>query len=147
MKRTLWLVVLVVLTGIGAFALTRHYIGHSNEDEMTWLRREFALTPAQAAAIDKLHRDYEPVCAEHCRRIAEVQAKLHALKTAGAKSAEERSAAEREWNAIADECTTATRVHLEKVAAEMSPDQGRRYLALVGPKLTQHNSGVPFGLR
>lgn len=147
MKRWLWLIGLALVTGFAAFAITRRCMDHSMPDEMTWLRDEFALTSAQASAIEQLNIAYEPVCADHCERIGKARRHLQALEANPYTPRTELNAAQAEWQALCDECTTATRAHLEAIAAQMSPAQGRRYLDLVGPKLTQRNPGKPFGLR
>jgi len=147
MKRWLWLFGISLIAGFAAFAVTRRCAFHSFPDEMTWLREEFALTPAQASAIEQLNTAYEPVCASHCQRISQARRTLRALEAASTPSAAERATAQATWQVLCDECTAATRAHLEAVAAQMSPGQGKRYLELVGPKLTRRDPGKPFGLR
>lgn len=147
MKRWLWLFGVSLVAGFAAFAITRRCVDHAFPDEMTWLREEFALTPVQAAAIEQLNTAYEPVCADHCQRISVARRHLRDLEAAANTSAAELAAAQAAWQALCDECTTATRAHLEAVAAQMSPTQGSRYLKLVGPKLTRREPGKPFGLR
>jgi Tfp pilus assembly protein FimV len=147
MKRWLWLFGISLVAGFAAFAITRHCVVHSFPDEMTWLREEFALTPAQASAIEQLNAAYEPVCADHCQRISQTRRNLRAIEAASNTPVAELAAAQAAWQTLCDECTTATRAHLEAVAAQMSPGQGKRYLELVGPKLTRREPGKPFGLR
>jgi Spy/CpxP family protein refolding chaperone len=143
-----WVVTLsAILLAAAAFALTRHLVSKSAPDEMTWLREEFRLTPAQADAIEKIHAAYEPICADHCERIGQARRRLHALETNPQANPTELAAAREAWRLLGEECTTATRSHLEAVAAQMSPEQGQRYLALVGPRLTRRDPGQPFGLR
>ncbi len=149
MKHWVWLLGLALVAAIAAFTVTRHRLDHCMPDEMTWLREEFSLTPAQVVAIEQLNTAYEPVCADHCQRISAARRRLHDLETTSNPPPEptELTAAKTNWQALCDECTVATRAHLEAVAAQMSPNQGKRYLDLVGPKLTQRNPGKPFGLR
>ena len=147
MKRLFWLIGLALVAGAVAFAITQRCVNRPMPDEMTWLREEFALTPAQAAAIEQLNTAYEPVCADHCQRIGAARRRLQALETSSNPQSTELATAQATWQALCDECTTATRGHLEAVAAQMSPEQGKRYLDLVGPKLTRRNPGKPFGLR
>ena len=147
MIRWLWLFGLALVASFVAFAITRRCVSHAMPDEMTWLREEFALTSAQAAAIEQLNTAYEPVCAAHCQRISAARHRLQALDVASTTPSIELADAQTAWQALCDECTTATRAHLEAVAAQMSPEQGKRYLELVGPKLTRREPGKPFGLR
>jgi hypothetical protein len=147
MKRFGLALVFALVAGLAAFAVTRYVQATKSPDEMTWLKEEFHLTPAQALAIGKLHQAYEPVCADHCRKIMEMQERLSALESQGKQSSAEYTKARADWVSLCRECTNATQNHLERVAAEMAPEQGKRYLALVGPKLTQRDTGKPFGLR
>jgi len=147
MKHWILLFGLALVAGFAAFAITRRCVNRPIPDEMTWLRDEFALTPTQAAVIEQLNTAYEPVCADHCQRIGAARRRLHALETSSNPPASELAAAQAAWQALCDECTTATRAHLDAVAAQMSPEQSKRYLELVGPKLTRRDPGKPFGLR
>jgi hypothetical protein len=147
MKRSFWLFGIALIAGAAAFAITMQCTKRSMPDEMTWLREEFALTPVQAGAVEQLNSAYEPICAEHCQRIADARRRLHALESNPNTPRPELDAAQASWQALCEKCTKATRAHLEAVASQMSPEQGKRYLDLVGPKLTQRNPGKPFGLR
>ncbi|OAM87839.1 periplasmic heavy metal sensor [Termitidicoccus mucosus] len=143
-RRAAVLILLAIASGLAAFFATHAFrAGSPPGDEMRWLADEFALTPAQAAAIRQLEADYAPVCAEHCRRINEIRARLAALE----KNSPDYEAARAQWTELVRECNAATMRHLESVAAAMSPGQGRRYLALVVPKLARHEHTQPFGLK
>jgi hypothetical protein len=103
---------------------------------MAWLRADFHLTDAQLAAIRGLHAAYAPSCAEHCRLIREAtQARdtLHAAAGAGDDPA--HAAAEQKIRELHATCEAALATQVRAVAALMSPDDGRRYLALVLPKI------------
>ena len=139
--------VFAIVAGLAAFAITRHVQASKTLDEMTWLKEEFHLTPEQTVAIARLHQAYEPLCADHCRKIMETQERLATLENQGKQSSAEYTTLHANWMSLCRECTDATQKHLERVAAEMSPEQGKRYLALVGPKLTHRDTGKPFGLR
>lgn len=101
-------------------------------DTMEWLRADFHLTEAQFAAVQKLHVDYAPTCEEHCR---EIQAARKMLTTAGADDAVARSAAEQKLQELRLSCELAMIRHVRQVAAVMSPEDGRRYVELVSPKI------------
>ncbi len=139
MKRYLILIVLAVVVAAGSFALTRRLMPAGEETQMAWLTREFELTPAQAAAVEKLQADYQPVCAEHCRQIMEVRERLTA--TPG------NAAAQADLARLMQKCHDATQQHLRKAAACMDPKQAGRFLALVEPKLSRHAHQGPFGLK
>ena len=101
-------------------------------DAMAWLRTDFQLDDRQFAEIKKLHEAYAPSCAEHCRMIQEATKARDALQ-AGDPAAV--TAAERKLQELRTACETALTAHVRQVAALMAPGEGRRYLALVLPKI------------
>jgi hypothetical protein len=72
---------------------------------------------------------------------------MAALEQAGARGSPDYAAALKEWDAVKHECNEATLQHLHRVAAEMNPDQGRRYLVLMVPHITQYDHREPRGVR
>jgi septal ring factor EnvC (AmiA/AmiB activator) len=142
-----WLLLLAgLLTALVSFAVTYRIQQARKPDQFTWMKQEFALTDAQVAEIEKLHRAYEPICAEHCRKIADARGRLSTLHTKPNESSSELAEAQRVWENLRRECDEATRGHLQSVAAVMSPPEGKRFLDLVGPKLTSnpHTGAVPL---
>ncbi len=106
------------------------------------MQKEFLLTPAQTAAIRKLHEAYEPVCAEHCLRIQKSRTEL-----AAATDANTRAAIQADLDRFSRICHDSTLAHLRQVAALMPPGQGRRFLALTEPKLETTEHVQPLGLK
>jgi hypothetical protein len=143
MKRYLILIGLAVAVAAASFALTRGLMPRGEEDQMTWLRREFKLTAGQAAAVEKMQAAYQPVCAEHCRLIMEARDRLAAL----ASEASAKEAAQADLLRLERICHAATLEHLREVAAQMAPGQGRRFLTLVEPKVSRHAHHGPLGLK
>jgi len=143
------LALLALAVGALAFGLTRWLARPASveADEMAWLRTEFHLTPAQAAAIEKLHAAYDPVCTEHCRLIRETRARLRSLEPAGRRDAPGYAPAQADMTRLKAVCHDATEKHLEAVAAVMSPDEGRRFLALTLPKIAGQSHAAPLDLR
>lgn len=139
MKRFLLLFVLTAAVAVATYALTRLLLVPGPEDPMAWLSRDFKLTARQAAAVEKLQTAYEPVCAEHCRLIAEARLHLAARP--------DDPAARAEIVRLEQKCTEATLDHLHAVAALMAPAQGQRFLTLVEPKVSRHDHEGPFGLQ
>ncbi|MBL9214437.1 MAG: hypothetical protein JNG83_03070 [Opitutaceae bacterium] len=139
MRRYVLLVALAAVVAAGSYALTRHFAAPRDEDQAAWLRREFALTDDQAAAISRLQADYQPVCAEHCRLIQETRTRLAAAPSDPALRAEIAR--------LERICNEATLGHLRGIAAQMAPEQGRRFLALVEPKVSRHQHAGPLGLK
>jgi hypothetical protein len=139
MKRYLILIGLVVVVAAGSHALTRGLLQRGEEDQMTWLSREFKLTAGQAAAVEKMQADYQPVCAGHCRLIMAARDRLAAAPGDAALLAEIAR--------LEQKCHEATLAHLRNVAAQMDPGQGRRFLTLVEPKVSRHAHLGPLGLK
>lgn len=98
-------------------------------DAMAWLRAEFHLSDAQFAAIKRLHDDYALVCTRHCRAIIR---------------ARQRQAPAAEIAGLERTCVEAMTTHFRQVAALMPPDEGKRYLAIVLPRVADFDHhGAP----
>lgn len=110
-------------------------------DELAWLKKEFRLTDAQLETIARLHDDYFPVCMDHCKRI------VRARETLAAASPAAQPDAQAELARLEAVCRDATLAHLQRVAAVMPPEQGARFLALVGPKVSGQSHHAPLGLK
>lgn len=104
-------------------------------DAMAWLRADFRLDDRQMADIKKLHEAYAPSCEEHCRLIQEAAQARDALRAASSSDPTAVAAAERTLQELRNTCETAISVHVRQVAGVMSPEDGRRYLALVLPRI------------
>ena len=120
----------------------------AKKDALAWLRSDFQLTDAQFAAIRKLHEAYAVVCEQHCQAIQEATIRRNQLKTAPGTDAAVLAAADRKVEELRQVCETAIAAHVREVAAQMAPEQGRRYLALVLPKIADfdHRAAPDLGL-
>jgi hypothetical protein len=137
--RTIGLLVIVAASVAG---LTYHFgrDGSVNEalsrrDALAWLRTDFRLNDAQFEAIRKLHQAYSVVCERHCEAIQEAAMSRNALKVAPNTERAVLAGAERKLEELRLVCENAIAAHVREVAAQMSPDQGQRYLALVLPRI------------
>lgn len=141
MKRWLMLLAVVALVGVGSYFATRALwpAPLADEDQVAWLAREFKLTADQKTAVAKLHNDYLPTCSDHCALIVQAHERL-AAHPGDAEVAAEVTRLERR-------CQQATLAHVRQVAACMAPDQGRRFLALVEPRILEHDHNAAFGLK
>jgi hypothetical protein len=147
---TLALVVLAAaVTGFVCFRMNSDpqlHAAAATGDAMQWLRSDFHLTDAQFAAIRQLHESYAGTCAEHCRMIQEASRARDALAAARGDAAA-LVAANRELQDLRRNCETAIARHVRQVAALMPPEDGRRYLALVLPKIAAFDHRAAPDLR
>jgi hypothetical protein len=109
--------------------------------ELAWLQHEFQLTDAQFARVEKMHNDYLVHCKELCDRIAATNKLIHAqISTNTAVTAETQtllaSAAR-----LRVECQTRMLEECTAVSREMSPEQGKRYLAWVQEQILAMPNG------
>jgi hypothetical protein len=122
------------------------------EKQLKWLKGEFALSEVQLAAIQVLHENYVPVCRTHCEKIQHARKAVDlAAKRVEGGDAEKRAAAvetaQAELRRVEAVCREATRAHLLRVAAIMEPAQGKRFIALVLPKLGDQNRDASCELK
>jgi hypothetical protein len=107
----------------------------ARQDAMEWLRSDFALSPAQFAAIKQLHDSYSAVCEEHCREIQQAARTRAELQRAPRTDAAALAAADRRVEELRLVCESAIATHVRQCASHMSPTAAERYLALVLPKI------------
>ena len=62
-------------------------------DVTAWLKRDFHLSDAQVAAIERLHREYATVCEGHCLAIGAAKRERDELRRAPAAAAAALAAA------------------------------------------------------
>ncbi len=110
-------------------------------DVTAWLKRDFHLSDAQVAAIERLHREYATVCEGHCLAIGAAKQERDALRRAQPADPAALAAAEQRIRALSTECETSLLRHLERVAAEMPPGEGRRYLELMRARVATFGHG------
>jgi hypothetical protein len=135
------LVLAAAATGVVCYRLSCDPAVHNaaaRGDAMAWLRADFHLDDRQFAEIKRLHDAYAPSCEEHCRLIQEATKAREALKAGDPAAA----AAERKLQERRLVCENAIAAHVRQVAALMSPADGRRYLALVLPKIADFDHRV-----
>ncbi len=141
MNRVLALILLAVAVGVVSFGISRQMAkSTAPADSLDWMTAEFDLTAQQRADIVKLQTDYAVICERHCAAIANAKDRL------AAASAADISQAEADMKRLELVCITSTREHLREVAAQMEPTAGRRFLALVEPKLAGFQHEAPLEL-
>lgn len=137
-------------TGFVAFRATGdHEVARAlaKQDAMEWLRADFKLTDVQFAAIKKLHDAYSVVCEEHCREIMRAVRARNELKAAPQANAPALATADRRVEELRLVCESAIATHVRECASHMSPEAGKRYLALILPKIKDFDHQAPPDLQ
>lgn len=119
----------------------------AKQDAMEWLRADFKLTDPQFAAIKKLHDAYSVVCEEHCREIMRAVRTRNELKAASQTDAHALATADGRVEELRLVCESAIATHVRECAAQMSPEAGQRYLALILPKIKDFDHQAPPDLQ
>ncbi len=143
MKKIILLLSLVIAAGAGAYWLTysmatkkkQAYMYAVDEKTLAWLKKEYDLSPEQFARIKVIHDNYQPICEKLCAKINESNQKVKKLIYHCEALSDELSAALDENAAIRAECHRHMLQHIYAVYAEMNPEQGRRYLAMMSDYL------------
>jgi len=146
------------LAAIALLATATGYVGYrmslnpalhaaaAKGDTMEWLRTDFHLSDAQLREVRQLHEAYSGTCDVHCRMIQEATRARVALEATHADKTAIDAANEkiRRLRAV---CEGSLTTHVHEVAALMSPEDGRRYLALVLPKIASFDHTAAPDLR
>lgn len=114
----------------------------SKRDALEWLRADFELTDAQFGKIKQLHESYSVVCEKHCMDIMNAARARDDLKQRSTDAAA-MAAAEKRVQELRVVCETAIAAHVRQCAAEMTPESGQRYLALILPKIADFDHQAP----
>jgi hypothetical protein len=145
---TILVLALAFATGWGSYAWLRESPRASAapaDDSLLWLRQEFQLPTAKFARIEKMHADYQIVCEEHCRAIRVSRAELKRLRKASASSTA-IAGAEARAQQVDRICTSSLESHLREIAAVIDGEEGRRYLAIVLPRISQFDHAAAPGI-
>ena len=102
---------------------------HDHGSAFEWLSQEFELTAEQSARIEALHQEYFPECEDHCVHYIDTRQTLAKVTHDPDldDSPEHRAAAQRLTELEKDADKTFIDF-VYKVAAEMDPEQSKRYL-------------------
>lgn len=149
MRRLVVVLALVVAVGVTTYvvcyrrAMVAVVTPDGTDRELGWLKREFALAPAQYEKVLALHHAYRPICADHCTRYIAVRRQFDELLKNQAGWSPAVAAAIADQARIQGECHASMLKYAYDVAACMSPEQGRRYLDMIKMQLTE---GDPAGM-
>ena len=140
--------ILVLLVGSALALVTAAFVrrgccdaklAHSADcgDTCCWFRVELGLDGDTIAAIKRAQADFDAECAAHCR---EVEAAAAALKKLPADAPVADRDAAKATLAVADKtCRDARVAQARRLAALMPEAAGKKYLALVLPRLSGHD--------
>lgn len=140
MKKGLLILTVAIMAGLLAFFLSRSQpVGDTDPvlldsmPELAWLRTDLNLSDEQFSKVEQLHRDYRPVCAEMCRRIAESEAAVAKLASAQSGMNEDLAQLIENHGRVIAECKRSMLGHIYQTASLMNESQGQRYLEVVLP--------------
>jgi hypothetical protein len=137
MKKLLLVLAVAIAVACATYAVHfRQQTAARDETEQQWLKREFALSDSQLAAVERLERDYRPVCDGHCADYMAAHSRLEALLAKNAAWRPEMGRAMESLYRSQMECHRDMLKHAYEVSAVMAPDQGQRYLAMILAKLS-----------
>ena len=114
----------------------------ADHDALGWVRHEFNLSGETLARVEALHQAYESVCLAHCHAIVESRDELRRLNTTNATPAEIATATTKA-RAVDEQCIASTEEHIRRIAAVIGGEEGRRYLAIVLPRVTTFDHTAP----
>lgn len=140
MKKGFLILLAAMMAGIFAFFLSRGDSAHDKKrvlldsmPELAWLRTDLKLTDEQFSKVEQLHREYRPVCAEMCHRIAESETAIAKLASAQDRMSDELAKAIETHGRVIAECKRSMLEHLFQTASLMDEQQSRRYLDVTLP--------------
>jgi hypothetical protein len=145
MKRLILIIFVTALVAVGGYFAAFHLMAKPVESccvvgrpdcGMQWLKNEYHLSDAQYAKIARMHDDYRPTCNLLCARVAAANQKLNSLIAVSPTVTPEIEAAMKDWALLQNECRVAMLRHVYTVAAEMNPQDGRRYIEMVTSRIT-----------
>ncbi len=105
--------------------------------EMQWLKCEYHLSDAQFAHIQQLHQQYAPTCDLMCEKITKANDRLDQVVSTNRRVTPDVTAAMKECLAAQAECREAMLGHVYAVSAEMSPEDGARYLRMMKARIVE----------
>lgn len=156
MRRGIFILILALLLAATAFCGYRWLTGRNAQsmaahadDEMEWLRREFALNEEEFSRVSALHEAYQPKCDALCAAVVAANAKLDAVVGDNREVTPAVTAALQEAAKVEEECRRAILAHVYAVGAEMRPEAARRYLAMMKPRIVRsaeaHHRAMTLG--
>lgn len=140
MKRICLTIAAALLVGVSAFCIC-YFVGTQQLRELSsqpnssiaWLASEFHLNEEDTAKIQDLHKAYDPICMEMCRKIASVNARLDQQISTQANLTPELEAALKEKADLQAECHRVMLDHVYKVSAIIPQEYRAQYLAMMKP--------------
>jgi hypothetical protein len=140
----LLLVGLALLAALGGYTVCYRWMTGASRSMlagpdagMQWLRQEYHLTETQFVKVQDLHRQYTPKCEAMCDDINKANAHFREVLKKNARYSPEVDAALAECASVQASCRHALLQHAYAVSAEMSPEEGRRYLGMMAVRVIE----------
>ncbi len=130
MKRGFLVLLAVIVSGLGAALVTRHFLQGAPS---LWVCQEYGLSPEQAEKIESLQQHYGSRCGPFCDAMCEANGRLKTLALASGGVTPVLSEAVAETDRIRTQTRIAMLEHFYAVAAELPPERRREYLLKVLP--------------
>jgi hypothetical protein len=131
MKRPAWVLLVVLLVGLGTALAVHHFRVRQAPD--AWLGRYLGLEGQALAEFSAAHARYAEVCAENCRRIAQASRALQQAMHAAREVTPEIERALVAADAVHTECRLGMLKHFYAVSELLDPTRREEYLRLVLP--------------
>lgn len=130
MKRGFLVLLAVIIAGLGAALLTRHFL---QGPPSAWLCHQYGLSPEQACKVESLQRQYGARCGPYCDAMCGANARLESLALGSGSVTPELRDAVVETGRIRTQSRLVMLEHFYAVAAELPPGRRKEYLLKVLP--------------
>lgn len=108
---------------------------NSPHPERAWLSHEFNLEPGTAAKVEALHEAFESRCEQMCADIMAANQAVAGLMKQSTELTPELRTAFAKAEQLRGDCRMATLEHLCEIARQMPPEDARRYVDMMSPRL------------
>jgi len=145
MKKNLLIILLVVIAAVLGWVCSYTFTHHrpdlknaTTEQIMTWMQKEYQLTPEQSSAIKKQYVEFRPIIKAKFAQLRVQRDLVKKLQTDKTAKAQDISKAQADLKASREVVRGMLKEHTQKVASLMSPEQGARYLKKIEEKMKEH---------
>lgn len=145
MKKNLLIILLVVLAAVLGWVCSYTFTHHrpdwknaTTEQIMTWMQKEYQLTPDQYTAIKKQYTEFRPAIKVQFTQLRAQRDLVKKLEADKSVKPEELAKVQADLKTSREVVRELVKDHTQKVASLMSPEQGARYLKKIEEKMKEH---------